>query len=583
MDTSGEANPDLESFREQWRAEVRARRPTTQASSSSSQQQPPAPPPPPPPHQQQPTPSAAELAAEHHLHPRKPPPAPAKKAAAPRQDYEDDYVQPRSFDSPNDEAAAASTSTQGEWTVKKTTKDPVTALDHYEKAVEREAAGSLGDSLKLYRKAFRMDDSVDQKYKNKYFPKSKAKPPATASPGTAGGAESAATAPSSAEQPQTMKELINSFAGVAIEPEGPPVEGMPPPPCPIASLPEELLVHIMRDVAILDVADFVRLAQVCKRFAFLVATEDRIWRRICLGDEFGFGSMHYHWQRQITWEPLTEEDLLTEFEEQMQAQEKARAEKAAELDTGAADEDDDGKTAETPDVSLLLPLTPQQRAEKHAEESRATTLVFYKTVYNSSWLRMWRLRPRIRFNGCYISTVNYIRTGQANANATTWGSPVHIVTYYRYLRFFRDGTAISLLTTAEPADVVYHLTREAMALHAGKRQAGNNTALTHLPSAPMQYALKGRWRLASAADNPAAPLNEIEGDLIVETEGVGKYIYRLDLTLKSAGKMGAKNNKLVWRGFYNYDRMTDDWGEFTLKHDKPFFFSRVKSYGVLGE
>ncbi|CCC10299.1 hypothetical protein SMACR_02876 [Sordaria macrospora] len=572
MDTSGEANPDLESFREQWRAEVRARQPTAQASSSSSSSQ--------QPQQQQTTVSVAELAAEHHLHPRKPPPAPAKKVVAPRQDYEDDYVQPRSFDAPNDGAAAPSTSTQGGWTANKVMKDPVTALDHYEKAVEREAAGSLGDSLKLYRKAFRMDDSVDQKYRNKYFPKQKAKPPA-ATPGTAGGTESAAAASTPAEQPQTMKELINSFAGLAIEPAGPPIEGMPPPPCPMASLPEELLVHILRDVAILDVADFVRLAQVCKKFAFLVATEDRIWRRICLGDEFGFGAMHYHWQRQLTWEPLTEEDLLTEFEEQMQAQEKARAEKAAALGEDAAAEDDE--STESPDVSLLLPLTPEQRTEKHYEESRATTLALYKTLYNSSWLRMWRLRPRIRFNGCYISTVNYIRAGQASANATTWGSPVHIVTYYRYLRFFRDGTAISLLTTSEPADVVYHLTREAVALHAGKKATNANAVPSHLPSAPMQYALKGRWRLTSAADSPAAPLNEIEGDLIVETEGVGKYIYRLDLTLKSAGKMGAKNNKLVWRGFYNYDRMTDDWGEFTLKHDKPFFFSRVKSYGVLGE
>lgn len=148
MDTSGEANPDLESFREQWRAEVRARQPTAQASSSSSSSQ--------QPQQQQTTVSVAELAAEHHLHPRKPPPAPAKKVVAPRQDYEDDYVQPRSFDAPNDGAAAPSTSTQGGWTANKVMKDPVTALDHYEKAVEREAAGSLGDSLKLYRKAFRV-------------------------------------------------------------------------------------------------------------------------------------------------------------------------------------------------------------------------------------------------------------------------------------------------------------------------------------------------------------------------------------------------------------------------------------------
>jgi len=34
--------------------------------------------------------------------------------------------------------------------------EPVSALDHYEKAVEREVAGKLGDSLNLYRKAFRV-------------------------------------------------------------------------------------------------------------------------------------------------------------------------------------------------------------------------------------------------------------------------------------------------------------------------------------------------------------------------------------------------------------------------------------------
>ena len=33
---------------------------------------------------------------------------------------------------------------------------PRSALDHYEKAVERETLGSLGDSVSLYRKAFRV-------------------------------------------------------------------------------------------------------------------------------------------------------------------------------------------------------------------------------------------------------------------------------------------------------------------------------------------------------------------------------------------------------------------------------------------
>lgn len=35
-------------------------------------------------------------------------------------------------------------------------KEPRSALEHYEKAVERESQGKLGDSLNLYRKAFRV-------------------------------------------------------------------------------------------------------------------------------------------------------------------------------------------------------------------------------------------------------------------------------------------------------------------------------------------------------------------------------------------------------------------------------------------
>jgi F-box protein 9 len=146
------------------------------------------------------------------------------------------------------------------------------------------------------------------------------------------------------------------------------------------------------------------------------------------------------------------------------------------------------------------------------------------------------------------------------------------VTYYRYLRFFRDGTVISLLTTTEPADVVHHLTKELHEMHRGG-------AFAHLPSIVMQNALRGRWRLSTAGDNPDADLKDAEGDVFVETEGArSHYMYRMKLSLRSAGK-GARNNKLAWQGFWNYNLLTDDSGEFTLRNDKAFFWSRVKSYG----
>ncbi|KAJ1327526.1 F-box protein 9 [Microdochium nivale] len=578
---NGEIQSELASFREQWRAEVsaRTRQPadpaarTGQPPSTSTNSGPTAAPP------------ATHVASSNKTTPghRKTP----SRTLGHLED-EDEYVHVLSFDEPvpskNTLDSEAGDADKG--------KEPETALEFYEKAVDKETSGSLGDSLHLYRKAFRMDSRVDHAYKQKHFAAAwKLKPsglPAagatSSTPASAGPqkqqqesvnlSKSPSTVPNTAHHsldgsPLTISELIASFASVSLEPAPPEVEGVAPPPCPIADLPGEILVHVLRDVAVTDIGDFMRLSQVCKRFAYLVATEDQIWRRVCLGREFGFGGMHYHWQQDHRWQslplqilaaqgglgPLSETSSLPPFEP-------------------LADEED-------VDSSVW---TLEELMRRRAAWSHTTTLTLVHSLYGSSWQRMFRRRPRVRFNGCYISTVNYIRAGQASGHHITWNSPVHIVTYYRYLRLFRDGTAISLLTTDEPGVVVHHVTKENLQLHADRGH-------THLPSASMIHALKGRWRLSSALDSEAADNGPEdgsiggggpggEGDLFVETEGVGKkYMYRMELSVNGAGKKATGNNKLQWKGYWSYNILTDDWAQFGLKNDKAFFFSRVKSYG----
>lgn len=395
-----------------------------------------------------------------------------------------------------------------------------------------------------------MDPKVEQQYKSKHFaaawaPQKKAKGAEAATEKQQEQQPAGHPSAGPAAQTRNMDELIGSFAGLAIEPAEPPIEGMSPPPCPIAALPDEVLLHVLDDVALDDVGDFVRLSQVCKRLAFLVATEAHIWRSVCLETKYGFLGMHRRFQTSLTWEP--EDRVLGEID-------------LVQIDG-------------QPDAIALYP----------EQEEFATAHALLTPKYGGSWQTMFRSRPRIRFNGCYISTVNYIRAGQASANQVTWNSPVHICTYFRYLRFFRDGTCISLLTTTEPAEVVQHMTKESLKLH---RQG----ASTHLPSSVVQNALKGRWRLGSAhselrdqasktddgEENENGP-PETEEDLFVESEGIGKYMYRLDLALKTAGKTG-RNNKLAWKGHYSYNRLTDDLAEFPLKNDRPFIFSRVKRF-----
>lgn len=335
--------------------------------------------------------------------------------------------------------------------------------------------------------------------------------------------------------PSTLKQLIQDFSHLDITPAPPPTELSPQQPCPLAEIPEEILSHILLELAIIDVASFARMAQVCKRMAYLVLTEDSIWKRVTLGNEVGFAAMHYDFVTDIEGNPLPP------------------ANSDPEEDQYLTDPLSDSETP-TPSLSNTHDLSPT-----------------YPTYHT-----MFRLRPRLRFNGCYISTVNYVRAGAPSSNTLTWSAPVHVVTYFRYLRFFRDGTVLSLLTTAEPADVVHHLTKQNL-LHPPPPT---------LPGAAMKDALRGRWRLSgpassssstSSEDDPEAE-PEAEGDIHIETQGVvPRYIYKLQLGLTHAGK-SARNNKLVWKGFWSYNRLTDDWGEFLLRNDRAFWWSRVRSW-----
>ena len=405
-------------------------------------------------------------------------------------------------------------------------REPSSALEHYERAVEREGEGSLGDSLTHYRKAFRLDAGVDRLYKNKHFPAStSASKPTNPNPSNA-----SVTVPNTAHHSlhgssASVSKLVASFQNLSIAGGVAPTDLPPPPPCAISTLPAEILVKILYHTAASDPALFARLAQVCKRLAYLVATEDRIWQRICLGTDYGFEGMHYAWALTIPGKPLP--TTIAEFDDSL---------RRTTL----------GPAAEQLPLSSTYP----------------------------SYREMFHKRPRLRFNGCYISTVNYIRPGAATASQATWNSPVLIVTYFRYIRFFRDGSCVSLLTTTEPADVVHHLTKENTHTH----HAGG------LPSAVMNHALRGRWKLSG---NPFAVRDsENEGTVHVETEGADaekpqpKYIYKMMLQLKNAAKApnATRNNKLAWLGYWSYNRLTDDWAEFTLKNDRAFFWSRVKSY-----
>lgn len=416
-----------------------------------------------------------------------------------------------------------------------------------------------------------LDSSVDQTYRKKHF--AHLSKPTQPNPSNA-----PVTVPNTAHHsqeggvPLSTAELIASFANLRIPQAEPLIENTPPPPCPISKVPSEVIVEIMKHVALMDPASWARMALVCKRFAYHFAHEQHIWKRLCQGPEFGFESMHYSFACDVVGNRIyTLGPRYTPFPR---------------------------------GVNVQLP--------KHLP----------------TWSQVFQTFPRIRFTGIYISTVNYTRAGAASAyDNSSWNTPIHIVTYYRYLRFYRDGTVISLLTTTEPLEVVPHISKEnliaARALGSTQQHHQRQTSdpgstasdagATSVPPAAMaamKHALRGRWHLTRPTPVPegASGRGDLKGptppsqksdsttvpdprDLVIETEGVDpKYTYHLHLSLRSPTARAAgpnqsppnisKNTRLIWKGFWSYNKLTDDWAEFGLRNDRAFVFRRVRGWGM---
>ncbi|KAH8084780.1 hypothetical protein HD553DRAFT_272098 [Filobasidium floriforme] len=169
---------------------------------------------------------------------------------------------------------------------------------------------------------------------------------------------------------------------------------------------------------------------------------------------------------------------------------------------------------------------------------------------------------RVRYDGVYISVCHYIRPGQSEL---AWVNVSHqLVTYHRFLRFYPDGTVIALLTTDHPVDVVHNIK----------------------PSLRAKGTLMGRWSLSDwdpemEKDRPpfpphahaTHPINLISiTDLIEPGVAHPKYSFEMNLDLRSAQR--GRWNKLVMRDYQSVRLGTGEALGLSLKHQKPFFFSK---------
>ncbi|XP_056903314.1 F-box only protein 9 isoform X2 [Takifugu flavidus] len=198
-----------------------------------------------------------------------------------------------------------------------------------------------------------------------------------------------------------------------------------------------------------------------------------------------------------------------------------------------------------------------------------------KVIPFKSWRDMFLRRPRIRFDGVYISKTSYIRQGEKSLDGfyRAW----HHVEYYRYLRFFPDGQVIMLTTPEDPPAIVPRL-----------RTKNTRT----------EAALLGHFRLSQEMDNQANIFAVVSKKKEEQVEIQSNRFFRrnpqpetehtfhVGLQLSAGGRRSF--NKLVWihHSCHLTYKLTGETviSEFDLdRMYTPFYFARVKSYTAFSE
>jgi len=70
------------------------------------------------------------------------------------------------------------------------------------------------------------------------------------------------------------------------------------------------------------------------------------------------------------------------------------------------------------------------------------------------WRTLFISRPRVNFNGCYISKMSYLREGERGFQDNEFYKSWHMVQYYRLVRFFPGGRVLMVTTAEEPSAAV---------------------------------------------------------------------------------------------------------------------------------
>jgi F-box protein 9 len=183
-------------------------------------------------------------------------------------------------------------------------------------------------------------------------------------------------------------------------------------------------------------------------------------------------------------------------------------------------------------------------------------------VITSPYRQLFLETPRLRIDGLYICRCSYMRSGHTEFS---FSQPVHIVNYYRYFRFFKNGKCLSLLTFLEPVEAIPLLKQfkgNALLSQIDIRQHSSNSAhdknLTRL--------MEGYYTLND---------NDRTVHCVVSSNHRPNTVFHFLFTLKCS--VVGSWNKIQWKEYYSIKNDAET-TVYETRDFKNYWFSRVKRY-----
>ncbi|KAH9940850.1 uncharacterized protein BXZ73DRAFT_98683 [Epithele typhae] len=369
------------------------------------------------------------------------------------------------------------------------------AVDMYRHAVQQEQKGDLDDALRLYRNAFRMDANVDRAY---HLVENEALQNAVAV--TAAVSEDAAAAVKTHKKTGSTGSA-GEVDGLVREMEG---LGLSGAKVPVAHARGEGFVT-------------GTLAQLVSGWPTVLAFE---------ADEE---------QEGVPLQKLPDELLIIV----VRMLDHTTIERFANVNRKAR--------VITLDVSIWRPMVKTiYRPPMIADDEEIETLV---TKYMTDWRRVYVEHPRVRYDGVYIAVCHYVRNG---VGENVWVNYSHLITYYRFLRFYPDGQVLSLLTNEE--------------------QAPSQVIPLLKPSHRAKGFLIGKWYIDGTELHV--------GDLTEPDKPESRYTFQMLLDLRS--RPVGRWNRLDLRTYDSVSVGSGDASPLALKNERPYWFSKVRSYAWNG-